>query len=871
MLCECGARNVLSYIFRRIVGTCIILFFVVGVTSFATSPPADNVSYRGDSDGNFLIDLIDVNITRDLSLLKCVDHSTVVPSDPCEGDVHDLNGDAIVDLIDINVHKDLSLLKSYAIPDAPWTLDTSSLPSSITVGSPGALQVAITNALSIGRPGIVVRFSVVNGTGSAELSGREYNPVDDGIRDHASPAGATSVLAITKTDFVGDQSGLTETIIPNVLTPVEVTGTSAGTVTLNVDVLPDALKGIPALSASIPLTVSAVGTPPTINDCTGAVSVDELTAYSCAISVTEPDGDPVTLAVDGGTDTCGGSIVGGDYQFTPGEDKDPSCVIGVTATDKDGSDSFSETLTVNEVNTLPVVAVTCGAAVNEGSAINCTYTSSDSDIVGGLPQTLTDSVGASNTCGGSPVVGGGSYSVTAAEDDDPSCIVAVSVSDGVGSSEGTDVQVVNEVNLPPVLGSIATPQTSPVGAPLSFDAGIGTTDPDLPAQTLTYSLSFDSCPEGSINSVTGVYANPATVIQTCQVIVRVTDSGGLFAEQLVDIDIFPYADTDGDGIADWLEILAGLDPALADSDGDGISDGEEITIGADGYITNPFLVDTDGDTIGDGVETGVPGYDADPKKTTDPTSIDTDGGTISDGDEDLNKNGKKDPGEKDPLKVKDDVPGVDSDGDKLSDALEILLGLDPFNNDSDGDGIRDDRDRKNMLIDSDGDTLIDALDTDSDNDGLLDGQEDLDGDGKLDGGETLPYDADTDNGGTDDYTELMINGTDPRDCTDDDPAGTDSDCDGLLDIDEITTDLLNPDSDGDGMLDGAEVMWGLDPLVDDANEDPDGDGMSNLIEVGPGGTGTNPFAADTDAGGTNDGKEVIIDGTDPLNSLDDIP
>ena len=68
---------------------------------------------------------------------------------------------------------------------------------------------------------------------------------------------------------------------------------------------------------------------------------------------------------------------------------------------------------------------------------------------------------------------------------------------------------------------------------------------------------------------------------------------------------------------------------------------------------------------------------------------------------------------------------------------------------------------------------------DSDDDSLLDGQEDADGDGVVDSGETDPNNADT---------------------------------------------------DGDGMSDGWETDYGFDPLTDDASEDADGDGFTNLEE-----------------------------------------
>src|SRR5262245_60709694 len=69
--------------------------------------------------------------------------------------------------------------------------------------------------------------------------------------------------------------------------------------------------------------------------------------------------------------------------------------------------------------------------------------------------------------------------------------------------------------------------------------------------------------------------------------------------------------------------------------------------------------------------------------------------------------------------------GVDTDGDGLEDAVEILLGTDPSKKDSDDDGISDLIEVTPIgggapaKVDTDGDGIIDALDTDSDNDGIL--------------------------------------------------------------------------------------------------------------------------------------------------------
>ncbi len=88
------------------------------------------------------------------------------------------------------------------------------------------------------------------------------------------------------------------------------------------------------------------------------------------------------------------------------------------------------------------------------------------------------------------------------------------------------------------------------------------------------------------------------------------------------------------------------------------------------------------------------------------------------------------------------------------------------------------------------------------------------------------------------------------------PDAADNDCNGLAD-DGI-------DTDSDGLEDYDErTQWGTDPYV----ADTDGDGLNDGEEVQ---LGTSPTLVDSDGGGTGDGAEVLVDGTDPLNPADDI-
>lgn len=130
-------------------------------------------------------------------------------------------------------------------------------------------------------------------------------------------------------------------------------------------------------------------------------------------------------------------------------------------------------------------------------------------------------------------------------------------------------------------------------------------------------------------------------------------------------------DTDGDGLGDAVEATLGSNPNDADSDDDGLSDGKEAdpAIDTDGDGKKNILdADSDDDALFDGTEAGMdcasPATDrasgtciadADPTTTTGVLNPDTDRGGVKDGDEDANRDGKVDPGERDPNNVADDV------------------------------------------------------------------------------------------------------------------------------------------------------------------------------------------------------------------------
>ncbi|MHA1872148.1 MAG: hypothetical protein ACTSXF_14475, partial [Promethearchaeota archaeon] len=338
-----------------------------------------------------------------------------------------------------------------------------------------------------------------------------------------------------------------------------------------------------------------------------------------------------------------------------------------------------------------------------------------------------------------------------------------------------------------------------------------------------------------------------------------------------------------------------LDPWNNDTDGDGIADGIEILT----YYTNPMKNDTDADGITDYNELFGP-YSSllGPQCVVDP---DLDHDTLNDLTEILNNGNPK---------------LVDTDGDGINDTMEYYKYYSNLNNsDSDGDGIPD-FDEAGLNASHRLSNIISGYiryyswpqlllnNSDSDGDGLTDLQE-ITGNNSTVWNDTTKYymyytdptNPDTDNDGINDKLEVLgtnytfVNWTQDSSgayhfkevtiFTKTDPQSVDTDHDNLTDLQEIAS-KCNPierDTDRDGLLDGDEVLRLLsfdnmkNLVLNATNPDTDGDGLIDGDEFyGIGfivGKHSNPTLTDTDGDGWDDYKEVRIEYTDPDNQDSD--
>jgi fibronectin type 3 domain-containing protein len=303
-------------------------------------------------------------------------------------------------------------------------------------------------------------------------------------------------------------------------------------------------------------------------------------------------------------------------------------------------------------------------------------------------------------------------------------------------------------------------------------SGSGSSDPDN--AIVSYAWNFGDSSSGT-NTAAGVNASHTfSAIGTYTVTLTVTDSGGMSNSVMTSVTVPPNATPVANFVASCSSLNCTFISTSTDSDGNLVS----------------YAWSFGDSTTGTG-STVNKTYSTAGTYTVTLTVTDNNGASKS-----LSKFVTVTAGS-----------GSDADGDGLPDAWEedYYTPVTQYNGTSDPDA-----DACNNTCEYDRRT--NPLDSDTDNDGLLDGSETS----------TNPLDPDSDDDGLLDGQEVngvnlvtTINGVPMNRLVHTDPLDVDSDDDGLNDYQELIVYKSlpdSPDTDGDGVSDGQEVSNGTDPL-----------------------------------------------------------
>jgi hypothetical protein len=255
----------------------------------------------------------------------------------------------------------------------------------------------------------------------------------------------------------------------------------------------------------------------------GTQNIDEHLELVVPIPINNPGGGAVNWSVSGPAGMTIDAV--GVIRWTPDElEGGNSYSVEVQA--DNGSVVATTSFTVNaiETNSPPIITDRSDVNVNEGALASLDFDGSDSDIpVQSLTFTLV-----SGPTGATVHPNTGQFSWQTNESHGPGTYpVTVRVTDdgaGLLSDDTTFNVIVAEVNQAPTLSAIQD-QTVTQGVMLQLTATA--TDPDLPANTLTYSLEAGAPDGAAIDPNTGVFTwtpGPGTAGDHL-IVVKVPDNG----------------------------------------------------------------------------------------------------------------------------------------------------------------------------------------------------------------------------------------------------------------------------------------------------------------------------------------------------------
>jgi hypothetical protein len=276
--------------------------------------------------------------------------------------------------------------------------------------------------------------------------------------------------------------------------------------------------------ATVAITVNPVNDPPTADD--QSVTTAEDTSMAITLTGSDPEGDVLSYEIV--TGPVHGALSGAAPSLVYSPDTNFFGTDSIDFKVNDGSlDSATATvtITVNAVNDAPLLDPIADQVITEGITLTLSNTASDVD----LPvQTLLFSLdpGAPEGAAIDPTNGVFTWTPTEAQGPGTNLITVRVTDDGSPALSATQrfTVIVLETNTAPALQAIPD-QTAYVNRLLLFT--VTATDPDFPANQLTFSLGTNAPAAATLDPATGVFEwTPTdTDIGTNVLTVRVIDDG----------------------------------------------------------------------------------------------------------------------------------------------------------------------------------------------------------------------------------------------------------------------------------------------------------------------------------------------------------
>jgi len=321
-------------------------------------------------------------------------------------------------------------------------------------------------------------------------------------------------------------------------TPSEAQGPSTNTITVKVtDSNPWAInENQLSTTNSFVVVVKEVNSAPVLPAQTNR-TINELTLLVVTNTATDSDIPVNTLTYQLVNPPAGATIsTNGIITWTPTESQGPGTYTITTVVTDNGTPQLSATneftVTVNEVNSAPVLPTQTNRTINELTLLVVTNTATDSDIpVNTLTYQLV------NPPAGATISTNGIITWTPSESQGPGTytITTVVTDNGTPQLSATNEfnVTVNEINLPPVLNM---PPNTNINELATLTVTVSATDTDVPTNTLCFSLI--SPPTGMvINTNSGLITwtpteaqGPSTNIIT--VVVTDRNTNAVNAQQL---------------------------------------------------------------------------------------------------------------------------------------------------------------------------------------------------------------------------------------------------------------------------------------------------------------------------------------------------